>query len=126
MNTLVKRAICRRFIPADAQTAPDKVETTTLPLSTLKRRSHNVARPARNTDVSRLWHSTPADALKLKMIERAIYNICVTDEMTANAINIPAFERARNGVEIIKRTGMVDFYFNNRKKIVQFCRRNKI
>lgn len=64
--------------------------------------------------------------IKEKMIEHAIYNFCVSDETIKKSVNLPAFQRAKNGIEIIRHTGMVDFYYNNRKKIVQFCRRNKI
>jgi len=73
-----------------------------------------------------LFRHEPPQRIKENMIERAIYNLCVSDEIINKSINIPAFLRAKNGVELIKRTGMVDFYFNNRKRIVQFCRRNRI
>lgn len=73
-----------------------------------------------------LFRHEPPQRIKENMIERTIYNLCVSDEMTNKSVNIPAFQRARNGIEIIKHTGMVDFYFNNRKKIVQFCRRSRI
>ena len=74
----------------------------------------------------RFVREEPQQRIKEKMIEHAIYNFCISDETLKKSVNLPASQRAKNGIEIIKRTGMVDFYYNNRKKIVQFCHRNRI
>lgn len=69
----------------------------------------------------------PSQRVKENAIERVIYNLCRMEELQApNVVDIPAFIRAQNAVEIIRNCNMVDFYFKNRKRIVEFCRRNNI
>lgn len=74
----------------------------------------------------RFVREEPPQRIKEKMIAGVIYDLCTGEDECSEVVNLPAFTRVQNGIEIIKRTGMVDFYFKNRKKIVQFCRRNKI
>ncbi len=80
----------------------------------------NTARRFKDENIS------PNQILKQKAIERVIYNLCVADELQSPTPNIPAFIRAQNGITIIRCMGLVDFYFKNRNKICQFCKRYKI
>ena len=74
----------------------------------------------------RFVREEPPQRIKEKMIAGVIYDLCVCEDECSDVVNIPAFTRAQNGIQIMKRYNLINHYFNNRKKIVQFCRRNRI